>query len=466
MSFAVTNVATSSSGTPNVNLQEIAGTTTSVNNGTANAGTLRVAIASDNTPFTINALQSGAWTVTANQGTSPWVISGTVTANAGTGTFDVNITNATLAVTQSGTWNINNITGTISLPTGAATETTLAALNAKFNSLGQKTMANSAPVVIASDQSSIPVTIAGNQNINLAQVAGTATSVDNGTSDAGTQRVVIASDNTAFSVNAIQSGAWTTGRTWTLSSGTDSISAVQSGTWDIGTVTTITNPVTVSQSTAANLNATVVGTGTFAVQAAQSGTWNVNDITGTISLPTGAATEASLAKLTLTQGSTTSGQSGPLIQGAVTTAAPSYTNGQTSPLSLTTTGALRVDNSGATGSVTIAPSSSASNAPSRISSSAYEASHIIKASAGNLYTITGYNSKTTSQFIQVHNTTTVPADTAVPIYTFTVPGSSNFSLDFGNLGDQFSTGIVVCNSSTGPTKTIGAADVWFIVRYQ
>jgi len=44
------------------------------------------------------------------------------------------------------------------LPTGAATETTLSALNGKFSSLGQKTMANSAPVVLASDQSAIPVT--------------------------------------------------------------------------------------------------------------------------------------------------------------------------------------------------------------------------------------------------------------------------------------------------------------------
>ena len=38
----------------------------------------------------------------------------------------VSVSNATLAVTQSGTWNINNISGTISLPTGAATEATLA----------------------------------------------------------------------------------------------------------------------------------------------------------------------------------------------------------------------------------------------------------------------------------------------------------------------------------------------------
>lgn len=46
------------------------------------------------------------------------------------------------------------------LPTGAATETTLSAVNGKFGSLGQKAMTGSAPVVIASDQSSIPVTVA------------------------------------------------------------------------------------------------------------------------------------------------------------------------------------------------------------------------------------------------------------------------------------------------------------------
>jgi len=45
----------------------------------------------------------------------------------------------------------------------------------------------------------------------------------------------------------------------------------------------------------------------------------------------------------VTQGSTTSGQSGDLVQGAVTTAAPTYTTAQTNPLSLTTGGALRTD---------------------------------------------------------------------------------------------------------------------------
>jgi hypothetical protein len=81
------------------------------------------------------------------------------------------------------------------------------------------------------------------------------------------------------------------------------------------------------------------------VTANQGGTWNITNISGTVSLPTGAATEASLVKLTLAQGSTTSGQTGLLNLGAVTTAAPSYTTGQSSPLSLDTSGALRVTGS-------------------------------------------------------------------------------------------------------------------------
>lgn len=63
-----------------------------------------------------------------------------------------------IPVSQSGTWNINNITGTVTLPTGAATEATLAAVSGKLPAtLGQKTMANSLAVAIASDQSAIPV---------------------------------------------------------------------------------------------------------------------------------------------------------------------------------------------------------------------------------------------------------------------------------------------------------------------
>lgn len=66
------------------------------------------------------------------------------------------------------------------------------------------------------------------------------------------------------------------------------------------------------------------------------------------------------------QGSTTTGQIGPLVQAAVTTTAPTYTNAQTSPLSLTVAGALRVDGSGVTQPISAAalplPSGAATSA--------------------------------------------------------------------------------------------------------
>lgn len=96
-----------------------------------------------------------------------------------------------------------------------------------------------------------------------------------------------------------------------------------------------------------------------------------------------------------------------------------------------------------------------------VSSTAYEASHVLKASAGQLVSLTGYNSRTSAQFVQVFNSTTVPADATAPVLTFTVPASSNFSYDVPITGLPFSTGIAVSNSSTGPTKTIGSADCYY-----
>jgi hypothetical protein len=72
-----------------------------------------------------------------------------------------------------------------------------------------------------------------------------------------------------------------------------------------------------------------------------------------VNIATGASSGA------VAQGSTTSGQTGLLVQGAVTTAAPTYTTAQTSPLSLTTTGDLRVSvtNTNANGQAALASSS-------------------------------------------------------------------------------------------------------------
>ena len=53
--------------------------------------------------------------------------------------LNVNVSNASVAVTQSGTWNINNISGTVSLPTGASTATLQTTGNTSLNSIDTKT---------------------------------------------------------------------------------------------------------------------------------------------------------------------------------------------------------------------------------------------------------------------------------------------------------------------------------------
>lgn len=119
---------------------------------------------------------------------TPVPVSGTVSTGGLTDTqlraspVPVSLTSTTItgtvAATQSGTWNITNVSGTVSLPTGAATETTLAAASAKFpTTLGQKTMANSLAVAIASDQTALPVSQSAVASATLSNVTASASSV-------------------------------------------------------------------------------------------------------------------------------------------------------------------------------------------------------------------------------------------------------------------------------------------------
>ena len=60
-----------------------------------------------------------------------------------------------MAVGANGAYvDVRNVVA-LPLPTGAATESTLSALSAKFSALGQKTMSASVPVVLASNHSDI-----------------------------------------------------------------------------------------------------------------------------------------------------------------------------------------------------------------------------------------------------------------------------------------------------------------------
>jgi hypothetical protein len=86
----------------------------------------------------------------------------------------------------------------------------------------------------------------------------------------------------------------------------------------------------------------VSGTGVQRVTIASDSTGQITANAGTNLNTSALALDTSVNGLLLSQGSTTSGQKGPLAQAAVTTGNPSYTTAQTSPLSIDTTGGLRV----------------------------------------------------------------------------------------------------------------------------
>lgn len=153
------------------------------------------------------------------------------------------VTNAgTFAVqaAQSGTWNVTNVSGTVSLPTGAATESTLSTLN------GKVTACNTGAVVISSG------TIT-----SLTQFNGNAITTGNGVSGAGVLRVTLASDSTG------------------------TVAATQSGTWNVGTVTTLTS-LSQFAGNAINVGNGTAGTGTLRVTLA-------SDSTGTVAVTQGTA---------------------------------------------------------------------------------------------------------------------------------------------------------------------------------
>lgn len=299
----------------------------------------------------------------------------------------------TVAATQSGTWNLTNISGTVSLPTGASTSalqttgnTSLSSIDTKTPALGQAAMVASSPVVIASNQSAVPVSQSGTWNIgtlttitNVVHIddnSGSLT-VDNngtfavqatltaettkviGTVNQGTSPWVISGAVTNAGTFAVQatiaasatniakaedtasadldvgvptlavrkatpantSGSdgdyeflqMSAGRLWT-SAVIDT--ALPAGTALIGKVgLDQTTPGTTNAISLAQIGANTVltgngitGTGSqrvtiasdntaFTVNAAQSGTWNITNISGTVSLPTGAATETTLGTL-------------------------------------------------------------------------------------------------------------------------------------------------------------------------
>jgi len=113
-------------------------------------------------------------------------------------------------------------------------------------------------------------------------------------------------------VKVTPSGALTVEATITDGSGPvtvdGTVAATQSGTWNVGitgtpalsaNASTEYTLATLSSNFSTALNGSNLRVGGF-VDARQTGAWNINNVAGTVSLPTGAATETSLAAVAAT----------------------------------------------------------------------------------------------------------------------------------------------------------------------
>jgi hypothetical protein len=98
-------------------------------------------------------------------------------------------------------------------------------------------------------------------------------------------------------------------------------------------------------------------------------------------------------------------------------------------------------------------------------SNVYENSRVVKAGSGRLFGLVAYSSNAAAQFVQVFDAPALPDDGAVPVLVIPVAATAVVSLYYGSVGRWFQRGIVVCNSSTAPTKTIGSADTFFDVQF-
>lgn len=228
------------SGNVQANIAQLHGNTPDTNSGLKSSGTLRVVLATDQPALTHALTVDNSGNVQPVSGTfwqTTQPVSGSVTANAGT-----NLNTSTLAKESGGN---------------------LATIANNLPSQGQALAAASMPVVLTAAQ------ITTLTPLSTVAVTGTfwqATQPVSGTVTAN------AGTNMSTAALALETG----GNLATLAA----------------TVSSTKVNANVTQATAGNLNATVVGTGTFVVQAAQSGTWNVGTVTTVTTVTTVAAVTA------------------------------------------------------------------------------------------------------------------------------------------------------------------------------
>jgi len=130
------------------------------------------------------------------------------------------------------------------------------------------------------------------------------------------------------------------------------------------------------------------------------------------------------------------------------------------------------DNINGVASVVMKPIANSSYSLSYAQTTTLATNLIIKASPLKLFTLSGYlsvsDTNATQHYIHLHNSTSLPANTAVPIWSRPLniratAGPIDFDFELAEMyGLYLNTGAVVCISTTGNTLTIATVyTAWF-----
>ncbi len=275
---------------------------------------------------TNNVFRTSGTPVEAGTSSNPWnvVFPSAQTVTGAGGLFPA---------TQSGTWNVTNVSGTVSLPTGASTAAKQPALGtagtASADVISVQGIASMTPLLatvtnagtFAVQVTTLPAlptganvigALSANQSVNVAQMNGVTPLMGAGNTGTGSPRVTIATDQVAIpiTVASLPSHAVTNAGTFSVQ-----VTSMPADATELPAASALADAM-------ANPTTPLIGA---ALMAYNGATW-----------------DRLQPALDYAQNSTTSGQTGSLVQGAVTTSAPTYTSGRTSPVSLDTSGSLRV----------------------------------------------------------------------------------------------------------------------------
>lgn len=184
-------------------------------------------------------------------------------------------------------------------------------------------------------------------------------------------------------------------------------------------------------------------------------------VTGTVLLATGIYMQQGLTAA----GTTATGF--PIQIGAIyNSVAPTPASGQIEPLQLDASANLKnaeqfmpqyEDNNNSVAAIVVKPLSVSTYSPSLFTNRAANNTLNIKASSGNVFSLSCFNTTASVRYIGLYNTATVPVNTNVPIVSFLVPGNSQIIVgsDYFSLsGLNFSTGIAFAISTTMDTLTL------------